>query len=99
MKEYRDPQLNQIGSDLLKNLKGKFKTNLIALVFYGSRIRGDNFPESDLDILIVLQDFDDITSRLISTICGDLTRKYFIKLSPYIVAKNEIAPRILITNN
>ncbi len=81
-------QLKQIGTDLLMHLKEKFNTNLVALVFYGSRIRGTNFPESDLDVLIILNELDEREMNYsISNIYGELTRKYFIKVSPYSISK------------
>ncbi|MHA1264608.1 MAG: nucleotidyltransferase domain-containing protein [Candidatus Helarchaeota archaeon] len=89
-KQLIDPKIYRIGKDLSKKLKKQFKKELIALVFYGSRVRGDNFPDSDLDLLIVLNNYDENKSDiLISNICGELTRKYFIKVSPYTISKKD----------
>jgi len=83
-------QINRIGKELLNKLQEQFKTNLIALVFYGSRVRGDYLPESDLDTLIILEFFDENEmSRIISRICGDLTRNFFVKVSPYTISKED----------
>jgi len=90
MRKGINSQLNQIGIDLLKNLQDQFQSNLIALLFYGSRIRGENVPESDLDVLIFLDYFNENqVDRIISEICGELTRKYFIKISPYTISKED----------
>lgn len=86
--QFLNQQLNQIGIELLKKLQDEFHSNLISLLFYGSRIRGDFEPESDLDTLIVLDYLNEKEMDMkISRICGDLTRKFFIKVSPYIIAK------------
>ena len=81
-------QLNQIGIELQNKLQNRFRPNLITLLFYGSRIRGDFEPESDLDTLIVLDYLNEVEmERNISRICGELTRKFFIKVSPYTISK------------
>ncbi len=88
--QFENSQMNQIGKEFLNKLQEQLKSTLISLVFYGSRIRGDYLPESDLDILIILEYFDDSKmSRIISGICGDLTRKYFVKVSPYTISKED----------
>jgi len=83
-------ELALIGEELSKKLKETFESNLIAVLFYGSRVRGDNFPESDLDILVVLNEFDESKmARVVSSICGELTRKFFIKVSPYVISEQD----------
>ena len=83
-------EITLIGEELLGKLKETFESNLIALIFYGSRVRGDNFPESDLDILVVFKDFDGKKmARVVSSICGELTRKFFIKVSPYLISQQD----------
>lgn len=83
-------EIKLIGENLLDKLKKEFRSDLVALVFYGSRIRGDNFPESDLDTLIILKQTDNREiERTVSAICGELTRKYFIKVSPYLISEDD----------
>lgn len=90
MKYFSETKIQQIKKELLASLKTRFKLNLIALVFYGSVTRGENLPDSDLDVLIILDKFDEKgMSLIISRICGELTRKYFIKVSPYISSKDD----------
>ena len=84
------PLLNQIGKELIHKLEEEFKSNLMALAFYGSRVRGDNFPDSDLDLLIILNEFDDDEMLLpISKICGELSLKYKISISPYAISSDD----------
>ncbi|MHA1385669.1 MAG: nucleotidyltransferase domain-containing protein [Candidatus Helarchaeota archaeon] len=82
--------INQIGKELRHKLEEKFKKNLVSLAFYGSRVRGDNFPDSDLDLLIILNEFDEDEMILpISRICGELSLKYKITISPYIISSDD----------
>ena len=38
-----------------QNLRATFGVRLVRAVFYGSRVRGDEQPQSDLDVLVVLR--------------------------------------------
>ncbi|HDH06940.1 MAG TPA: nucleotidyltransferase domain-containing protein, partial [Thermoproteales archaeon] len=40
---------------LLNSLKKVFKNNLISVAVFGSVARGDNKPESDLDLLLIAE--------------------------------------------
>ena len=45
--------------DLRDALHSIFGDNLSRLILYGSRDRGDAYPDSDVDVLIVLKEFAD----------------------------------------
>ena len=65
-------QLKQLLSDLKKGLGNLYKTKVNGLYIFGSYARRTQETESDLDVLIVLDDFRDYgaeinrTSRLVS---------------------------------
>ncbi|MHA1253820.1 MAG: nucleotidyltransferase family protein [Candidatus Helarchaeota archaeon] len=84
-----DPLLREISNKIIKEMKAELNENLKALVLYGSRIRGDNFPDSDLDLLIIFNRENKKYNKLISHICGILSRKFLIKISPYTILKDD----------
>ena len=61
---------NLIIKEILKNYSGKFYA-------YGSRVKGDFTPLSDLDVLVECEDFDKIVP--------ELKEKFDNSLLPYIV--------------
>ncbi|MBN2464093.1 nucleotidyltransferase domain-containing protein [candidate division WOR-3 bacterium] len=58
---------------------------LVKLVLYGSKARGDSHRESDIDVLVVLQDeFDWRTKHAIYDVCFDINLAYDVLLQPII---------------
>tara|TARA_Y100000034_G_C6803223_1_gene360444 strand:- start:442 stop:765 length:324 start_codon:yes stop_codon:yes gene_type:complete len=61
MVEYTNEKVRRILSDYLKKVKSKF--NVDKSILFGSRARGDNFLDSDVDLIIVSKDFESINFR------------------------------------
>lgn len=72
----------------LKQVKRFLKNNLITIKLFGSKIRGDFSPESDIDILLILHRKDWDTCHNISVITSNINLKYGCNISPVIY--NEI---------
>lgn len=49
-------KLKKILKHLKKELTSTYKKNLTSIILYGSQARGDNVEDSDIDVLIVLND-------------------------------------------
>jgi uncharacterized protein len=83
--------LEDLMVELKRGLKTIYGDNLRSLYLYGSYARGDQDGESDLDVLMVLDQFDryarevDRTGQLVS----DLSLKYGITVSPVFVREAE----------
>lgn len=45
-------------SDYLTRLRGRFGQRILRVILYGSRARGEGGAESDLDVLVVVDDGD-----------------------------------------
>ena len=76
-------ELKQLLVELKQGLKKIYGRQLVALLLYGSYARGEQEPESDLDILIILDDYD-LYSREIkrtSELISALSLKYSISIS------------------
>jgi uncharacterized protein len=80
---------------LLKELKEGFSRiygeQLKSVYLYGSYARGDNVEGSDLDVLVVLNDFQRRAEeiRRTSELVGDLSLDFEITVSPLFMRENE----------
>jgi predicted nucleotidyltransferase len=82
-----------------KKLLKELKTGLVriygeqldAVYLYGSYARGDNKDGSDLDVLVVLNDFQRRAAevRRISELIGDLSLDFEITVSPLFMRESE----------
>jgi antitoxin ChpS len=50
-----DPVLQSALRELDRKLRKRFGTKYLKLVLFGSRARGDNVPESDADVAVILR--------------------------------------------
>jgi predicted nucleotidyltransferase len=46
--------------ELIEKLKESYGENLVKVILYGSKARGDSTEDSDIDIMVVLSDYVDI---------------------------------------
>jgi uncharacterized protein len=60
---------------------------LIDLRLYGSKARGDSHTESDLDVLIVLEDCNWTIRKAVSALCFDLDLEFHVVISPVIYTR------------
>lgn len=82
-----------------KRLLKRFKQELVriygeqldAVYLFGSYARGDNQEGSDLDVLVVLNDFQRRAAELkrVSTLIGELSLDYEITVSPLFMRESE----------
>lgn len=80
---------------LLKKLKQGlvrvYGEQLSAIYLYGSFARGDNVEGSDLDVVVILKDFQRRAAeiRRTSELVGDLSLDFEITVSPLFMRENE----------
>jgi len=77
--------LNEFAS-LIKNA---LNNNLFDLKLYGSKSTGKFHDESDIDVLIVVNQRDEEVMNLISDILLDLELKYASNISPVVLTTTE----------
>ena len=70
--------------ELKQALQAIYGSDLRGVYVYGSRSRGNEEMESDLDILIVLKDYQDYWEEIQRTgrLIADLSLKYEVSISP-----------------
>jgi predicted nucleotidyltransferase len=77
--------------ELRRELSGLFGNDLDSLILYGSRARRDPRPDSDIDVLIVLNipiDYADLIHRT-SEIIARLSLQYDVVISRAFVSKEQ----------
>ncbi len=85
------PQIKKLLKELKAGLIRVYGGQLDAVYLYGSYARGDNKDGSDLDVLVVLSDFQRRAAeiRRISQLIGDLSLDFEITVSPLFMRESE----------
>ncbi len=85
------PQIKKLLKELKTGLVRVYGGQLDAVYLYGSYARGDNKADSDLDVLVVLSDFQRRAAevRRISQLIGDLSLDFEITVSPLFMRESE----------
>lgn len=82
----------KILSDLKLSLIKVFGNNIKDVILFGSQAYGDEKPDSDYDILIILKEKADWKyRRLISDICYEVELKYDIIIDSHILTETELS--------
>jgi len=78
--------------EALKRLKAALARDfrLIELRLYGSKARGDAHRESDIDVLIVLEDCNWAIRKAVSALCFDLDLEFGVLISPVIFTQAKL---------
>lgn len=77
-----------IAGELKKRIQEKF--NVLDFLMFGSRARGDNTHESDMDIYIILDELNDTIESEISDIAWEVGFKHDIIIFTLLYSKDEI---------
>ncbi len=76
--------LKQFKSDLKQILSGQ----LIELKLFGSKARGDDQPDSDIDVLVIVATDDSNIRQSVYNIATDILLQTDLCISPKIIGKN-----------
>jgi uncharacterized protein len=78
-------------SAALKKLKAALTRDfpLVELRLFGSKARGDSDKESDIDVLVVLEDYDWDTRMAVVDLCTDISIDHGVLLTPVLYSRAE----------
>jgi len=85
------PDLKSNELEALRKLKATLARDvrLVELRLFGSKARGDSDPESDIDVLIVLEELNREIRKQVSALCCDLSIDYHVVISPILYSLAE----------
>jgi len=72
-------------------VRGRFGTRLQRLELFGSRARGEGNGDSDLDVLVVVDELTSAEGREIAGTCGDLLTRHDVIVSALTLASSQLA--------
>lgn len=85
------PEIQKLLKELKQGLIRLYGERLKGVYLYGSYARGDFQEGSDLDVLVVLDDFERAPAELEFTddLMGDLSLEYLITVSPMFMREKD----------
>lgn len=84
-------KLDTLFKELKKELSQVYGEDFRGLYLYGSYARGEDDPESDLDLVLVLTDFNDYWEEIqrTSELVSEFSLKYDVSICPVIVRESD----------
>ncbi len=78
-------------SAALRKLKAALARDfrLVELRLFGSKARGDSDQESDIDVLVVLEDYDWEVEKAVCDLCFAINLEFHVLLSPVLYRRSE----------
>jgi uncharacterized protein len=67
------------------SVRARFGPRIAALALFGSQARGDASEDSDVDILVVIDDLSQEDAREIDALVGDILTQSDVLLSPLVM--------------
>ncbi|GAB6173667.1 nucleotidyltransferase domain-containing protein [Paradesulfitobacterium aromaticivorans] len=80
-----NPHWQQAIEEFSKSIKEKLASNIKDVRLFGSVARGSSTPESDIDILVLVEKEDKLTDDTIMDAAVDVNLSYDVVISPIIM--------------
>ena len=78
----------------ITKLRKRFGNQIIKIILFGSRARGDNEPFSDYDFLIVLKNVSEKIKKYVDDLENDILLSNFVLVSTFLISEKEFEKRI-----
>ena len=79
------PQEREAVDAFVEALQRQYPDRIRDVILFGSKARGDSHPDSDIDLLILVDDDDWRFSHAISRIAARVSLKYDVLLGPRVI--------------
>ena len=76
--------------DFHKRLKAQFGDRLASCQLFGSKARGDDWKESDIDILVLIDDLSYADKRWVIDCGEDMNIEYLVDISPLVMSPHKL---------
>jgi predicted nucleotidyltransferase len=77
-------------AELTAALRGRFGARLHRLTLFGSRARGEAHEESDVDVLVVIDDLAASEKREVDAFVGDALTRHDVLISTLLVSRADL---------
>jgi predicted nucleotidyltransferase len=81
------PREKQAVERFVDTLLQQYPERVLETMLFGSKARGDSTPDSDIDILLIVDDDDWQFSHLISTIAARVSLDYDVLIGPRVIGR------------
>jgi predicted nucleotidyltransferase len=80
-------QERQAVDAFIKALQRQYPERIQGVILFGSKARGDSHPDSDIDILILVDDDDWRFSHAISRLAAQISLNHDVLLGPHVMPR------------
>ncbi len=77
-------QISEIAKDFIRDTQTILKDNLVEGYLFGLYSRNEQTPESDIDLLFIVREFDALVRNEISSLSSDYSLERDVIISPII---------------
>lgn len=77
-------QISEIAKDFIRDTQTILKDNLVEGYLFGLYYRNEQTPESDIDLLFIVREFDALVRNEISSLSSDYSLERDVIISPII---------------
>ncbi len=69
----------------VRRVQESFPDQILQISLFGSKARGEGDPDSDVDVLVIINQYDRSLRRKIIDLSSDLSLEYDVLLSPRVI--------------